>query len=175
MRGHRQPLDRSLAIPHGVGLADNHYLDRLTDGTCLWLPHPDSWTVRATADGRWVADWAEPEPVDPRPPSVGWLTWHILWWWSDALAVVRGDRPGLRTDVFWPGTAQGVVTELRRLASEWDAATRNLDRETLDRPVAFPWSEERPLIYTIAWAPFELMKNVAEIGMIVNMRDAHSA
>jgi hypothetical protein len=156
------------------GLADNHYLDRLTDQTCLGLPDPDSWTVRATADGRWVADWTEPEPADPRPPSVGWLTWHILWWWCDALAVVRGDRPGLRADVFWPGTAKGVVTELRRLASEWDAATQNLDRQALNRPAAFPWSEERPLISLIAWVPVELMKNVAEIGMIVNMRDAQS-
>lgn len=44
------------------GLAD-HYLNRLTDDLCLWLPHPDSWTVRANADGCWTADWAEPEPV----------------------------------------------------------------------------------------------------------------
>ncbi len=151
-------------------LADDFHLDRLTDDVCLWQPHPNSWTVRETATGRWAADWAEPEPVDPPPPSVGWLTWHILWWWSDALDVLSGGRAGLRTDVSWPGMAQGVVAQLRRLSDQWDAATRDLDNEeALHRPAAFPWREERPLIYTIAWVPVELMKNVAEIGAVVNM------
>ena len=151
------------------GLADAAYIDRLTDDICLWQPHPDSWTVRRAADGAWVADWAEPEPANPSPPSVGWLTWHIVWWWSSCLSVLAGRPPASHADVAWPGSAQGVVTELRRLASEWDAATRGLTTEELNRPAAFPWPEERPLIYLVAWVPVELMKNIAEIGVVTNM------
>lgn len=151
------------------GLADRVHLPRLTDDICLWLPHADSWTVRQTSRGRWEADWTEPEPTDAPPPSIGWLTWHLLWWLSDALSVIGGGNPGMRTDVYWPGSADGVVTDLRQLAKQWDAATRSLDVESLSRPTAFPWPDERPLIYTLAWVPLELMKNAAEIGQVLNL------
>ncbi|SDX68728.1 hypothetical protein SAMN05661080_00847 [Modestobacter sp. DSM 44400] len=36
----------------------------------------------------------------------------------------------------------------------------------LDRPFAFPWPEPRPFVFAAAWANSELMKNVAEIGVI---------
>ena len=38
-----------------------------------------------TPPGVWRPDWAEAEP-DPIPvPTIGWLTWHIDWWWSVAI------------------------------------------------------------------------------------------
>ncbi|GAA2811591.1 hypothetical protein FHR33_001093 [Nonomuraea dietziae] len=37
------------------------------------------------ARGTWVPDWTETEP-DPVPvPTIGWLSWHIGWWWSVAI------------------------------------------------------------------------------------------
>jgi hypothetical protein len=151
------------------GLADEVHLRRLTDDACLWLPHPDSWTVRDDDTGRWVADWVEPEPMNAPPPSIAWLTWHMLWWWSGALSTVSGGDPGRRDEVYWPGTTRETVTQLRDLASRWEAVTWDLDQDSLARPTAFPWPDARPLIYTIAWVPLELMKNIAEIGEIVNM------
>lgn len=150
-------------------LADDVHLPRVTDELCRWQPRPTSWTVREAADGRWLADWADEDPVDPPPPSIGWLTWHVLWWWSDALSVVRGGAPAKRADVTWPGSAAATVAELRRLAREWRDAIAELSPADAERPVAFPWPDERPLIYTIAWVNSELMKNVAEIGEVANM------
>ena len=150
------PDKNNAATPAGLALLDYQGAE-----------YPDSWTVREDSAGRWVADWCEPEPANAPPPSIGWLTWHILWW-SDALAVVRGGAPGRRVDVYWPGTAPGVIAELGKLAAGLDSATVGLDREALQRPAAFPWPDERPLIYTIAWVPLELMKNVAETGAQAN-------
>jgi hypothetical protein len=142
--------------------------DGLTDEACLWEPAPGGWTVREGADGRWRADWAEPEPEPPPTTSIGWLTWHLTWWWGDLVAHAIGDRVPDREDVDWPGTAAAVVARLRELHDRWAEV---LDTD-LDRPVAYPWPEPRPLVNAAAWANQELMKNVAEIGQL---RDLHAA
>jgi hypothetical protein len=146
-------------------LAADVHLPRLTDELCLWQAHPSSWTVHKRSDGPWVADWADEDPPDPAPPSVGWLTWHVIWWWSQTLAAVRGESLADRESVPWPGTAARTVTRLHDLAGQW---TDELATADLDRAVAYPWPEERPLIYTLAWVNSELMKNVAEIGEVLN-------
>jgi hypothetical protein len=150
-------------------LADEVHLPRLTDAMCLWQPSPRSWTVHRASDGRWLPDWTEEEPVEPAPPSIGWLTWHLIWWWSDALEVVRGGRPADRGDVSWPGSADSTVVEIRRIAHAWSEQLEAIPAAGMDVATAFPWPEPRPLIYTIAWANMELMKNVAEIGEVANM------
>ena len=150
-------------------LAEEVHLPRLTDAMCRWRPHPASWTVHRAPDGRWLPDWADEDPLEPAPPSIGWLTWHLIWWWSDALAVLHGGRVAERSDVSWPGSANAAVTEIRRIASEWGEAIEQLSARKLEVQVAFPWPEPRPLIYLIGWVNMELMKNVAEIGVVANM------
>jgi hypothetical protein len=150
-------------------LADEVHLPRLTDAMCLWQAHPESWTVHHASDGRWLPDWADEDPVDPPPPSIGWLTWHVSWWWSDASAVLRGSRPARRSEVAWPGTAAATVAEIRRIASEWSEQIEQLSPTAAQVPVAFPWPEPRPLIYMVYWVNTELMKNIAEIGAVANL------
>jgi len=150
-------------------LAEEVHLPRLTDAMCVWRPQPASWTVHRAPDGRWSPDWADEDPREPAPPSIGWLTWHLIWWWSDALAVLRGAPVAERSDVLWPGSAHSAVAEIRRIAQAWDEAIEHLSARELQAPVAFPWPEPRPLIYTIAWVNLELMKNVAEIGTVANL------
>ncbi|MFC8732658.1 DinB family protein [Luteimicrobium sp. NPDC057192] len=149
-------------------LADFH-LSRLTDAVCLWLPAESSWTVHLKDDGRWLADWAEPEPESPAAPSIAWLTWHVMWWWSGALQAAKGQPRLAPTDVTWAGSADAAVRNLRNLAAQWDELLDRLSTAELEQPVAFPWPEPRPLIYTMAWVNSELMKNVAEIGELVNV------
>jgi len=85
-------------------LAEYH-LSALTDELCRWEPAPGSWTVRRGADGQWRPDWVEPEP-DPAPGvTVGWISWHIGWWWSATLDHAAGRTPQPRENVFWPGSA----------------------------------------------------------------------
>lgn len=156
-------------------LADEVQLPRLTDAMCLWQPHPESWTVHRTPDERWLPEWAHEDPVEPPPPSIGWLSWHVIWWWSDALSVLRGWQPSPRGDVAWPGTAESAVAEIRRIAQEWREVIEQLSDAAARVPVAFPWPDPRPLIYTVFWVNMELMKNVAEIGEIANLFANQSA
>lgn len=142
----------------------SYHLSALTDPACLWEPASGSWTVRQAADGRWRSDWIMPEP-DPAPTtSIGWLTWHLIWWWSSLLTAVRDETPTPRDEVFWPGSADAVRLRLETLSREWADVLDSLADADLERPVAYPWREERPLRLAIAWANSELMKNVAEIG-----------
>lgn len=152
-------------------LAEYH-LPHLTDEACLWEPAPGSWTVRQSADGQWRPDWADAEP-DPAPPAtIGWLTWHLIWWWSGLLAAVRGEGVPSREQVFWPGTAAAIIARLQHLHAQWSDELQKLGPGDLNRPLAYPWPEPRPLRIAIAWANSELMKNVAEIGYVRHLFEA---
>lgn len=146
-------------------LAEYH-LPAVTDELCRWEPGPGAWTVRRGADGSWRPDWTEPEP-DPAPAvTVGWVTWHLGWWWSAALDHAEGRTPPAREDVHWPGSAAAAVDWLTGIHGRWKAL---LDRSTdadLDRGVGFPWPEPRPLAILAAWVNGELTKNVSEIGLL---------
>lgn len=144
-------------------LAEVH-LPALTDQACLWEPAPGGWTVRKSPDGTWRPDWSDTEPDQAPTVSIGWLSWHLIWWWSSVLAAARREARVVREDVAWPGSAQGVVRRLEELHRDWAGVLGGLSERDLDRPIAYPWAEPRPLRLAIAWANSELMKNVAEIG-----------
>ncbi len=155
-------------------LADYH-LARLTDAACLWEPGPGSWTVRRGADGIWRPDWSDVEP-DPAPPvTIGWLSWHLFWWWRGAIAAVREAPRVRRGDVVWPGSADSVRTEFAKISNDWRALLSSLSDDDLARPLTFLWPEPRPLWNTLAWVNMELMKNVAEIGIVRHLHEARKA
>jgi hypothetical protein len=144
-------------------LAEYH-LPSLTDEACLWESAPESWTVRRGTDGLWRPDWSEAEPDPPPTTTIGWLSWHLIWWWSGLIAAHRGEPRVARQEVVWPGNAVGTVERLRALCTAWRAELAVISEADLERPLAYPWNEPRPLRIAIAWANSELMKNVAEIG-----------
>lgn len=145
------------------------HLDGLTDDMCFWEPAPGSWTVRRDGD-RWTADLVLPEPDPPPVPSIGWVTWHIGWWWTGAWAHTFGERRGEKLDmlahakgVSWPGSASAAATWLGQLKDQWVASMETVSERDLAQPVA--WFEQ-PLSHVLAWANIELMKNAAEIGQL---------
>lgn len=146
-------------------LAEYH-LGALTDELCRWEPAPDSWTVRRGADGRWRPDWAEPEPEPVPGVTIGWVIWHLGWWWSAALDHAEGRTPPPREDVHWPGDAAAAVTWLRDLHSGWSGFLDSRAESDLDAPFSFPWPQPRPLSVAAAWVNGELTKNVSEIGLL---------
>jgi hypothetical protein len=153
-------------------LADLH-LSALVEEDFLWEPAPLCWTVRPDAAGLWRPDWADAEP-DPIPaPTIGWLTWHIDWWWSTAIDHVIRSTPRDRTDVTWPGTGAGATAGLRELAARWRELLVTTD---LAAPSSFPWGEEagRSVAHTALWVNVELTKNIAEIGQLRLIRAAHN-
>ncbi|MFC8045899.1 DinB family protein [Nocardia sp. NPDC057353] len=147
------------------------HLDDLTADDALWEPGPLIWTVRQDAAGVWRPDWAETEP-DPIPvPTIGWLTWHIDWWWSGALATARGAAAPGHGDVPWAGSTDAAVARLHTLRTEWLAALERLGPDELAEP-AGAWPT---VAHLVAWVNMELMKNVAEIGQLRLARRASLA
>jgi hypothetical protein len=155
-------------------LADLH-LAALTEDDFLWQPTALVWTVRPDSSGVWRPDWADTEP-DPVPvPTIGWLTWHIEWWWSTTIAHVRDQPPPDRTDVTWPGDGAAAVVRIRALAADWHTLLARLTDVDLARPSSFPWDgdAERTVADTVLWLNIELTKNTAEIGQLRLLRATH--
>lgn len=150
------------------------HLEQLQPDDFLWEPTDLCWTMHETGTGGWVPDWAEVEPEPIPVPTVGWLTWHIGWWWSVALDHARGDVPRDRADIAWPGPGQPTVDWLRALRDAWHQVLNQLDDTDLDAVSAFPWNADTELTmaHMIAWANAELMKNAAEVGQLRLLRAA---
>ncbi|WP_326635589.1 DinB family protein [Streptosporangium sp. NBC_01755] len=150
------------------------HLEQLKPEDFLWEPAAHCWTVRPGADGVWVPDWEESE-LDPVPvPTLGWVTWHIGWWWTVTLDHAQGRTPRERTEIGWPGNGQATVDWLRDLRTEWLAVLGRLTDTDLDATAPFPWqdSPELTVAHMLAWGNAELMKNVAEIGQLRLLRAA---
>ncbi|MCO1582700.1 DinB family protein [Crossiella sp. SN42] len=146
-----------------------HHLTGLDDTACLWQPAPDSWTVRPGADGRWHADWVEPEP-DPAPTTtIGWVSWHIGFWWTTTHGHLFGTGAPARAEITWPGSAESTIAWLTGLKDNWRAALLPLTDAELDsteRTRTLPWGGEFTLADIAGWVTVELTKNVAEIGQL---------
>jgi hypothetical protein len=144
------------------------HLTDLTDADCTWQPAQPCWTVRPDPAGVWWADFAEQEP-DPIPAtSVGWVLWHIGWWWSSALDGLAGVAAKPATEVPWVGSAAASVAQLRELRTSWLSRVDRLTAAELAEPAGFPWNgrADRTVAHLVAWVNGELMKNAAELGQL---------
>jgi DinB superfamily len=142
-----------------------YHLDGLTTGECLWRPADRGPHVWQREDGRWTADWPDREGYDIGPASIAWLTWHMLFWWS--MLLDHSFRAGAlkREDVAWPGDAEAVQRQLRRLHREWSGELGKLGDEDLRAGARTHWPfRDRPFGDVVAWANVELVKNASEIG-----------
>ena len=145
----------------------------LSDAAFRWPEAaPNWWTVRALDDGRFVADWVEPEPSPPPPVTVAWLTWYMCWWWRAAMDGLRDTQPAEPTEVTWPGSAQATVQALQALRVEWLDLVDDMGPEQLSGTAVFPWNDrsDRTAAHVVWWVNSELMKNTAEIGQLMRIR-----
>ncbi|GLF97404.1 DinB family protein [Streptomyces yaizuensis] len=155
-----------------------HHAGAIDDEACLWEPAPGAWSVRPGVDGRWVADWEVPGPEPVPVTTVGWLTWHIGYWWTTTLGHCFGDGAPAREDIAWPGDAGAAVRWIGALKEEWRTALLGLadgELDSTERTRGLPWGEGLPLSAVAAWLNFELAKNVAEIGSVLHLRGALAA
>jgi hypothetical protein len=143
----------------------NLHLDGLATEECLWRPAREGLHVHQISDGRWRADWPDHEGYDLGPPSIGWLTWHLGFWWSMVLNHSFGDGTVSRENVIWPGNADAVREWLGRLQREWRVVLEQITDDDLrsDQRTRWPF-QDRPFGDVIAWVNVELTKNAAEIG-----------
>jgi len=138
----------------------------LTQEEALWVPSPDSYTVRQL-QGIWVADWAEPEPNPAPPTSIAWVQWHIIWWMSMVINHSFGDAQLQRQDVAWPGTTESLA-EINRLRLHWIERLDQLTEAELESAdyTHWPYQDDRPFALVAGWVNIELMKNVAEMASL---------
>ena len=151
-------------------LLDYHLVD--LDGEDLhWSPCDLSWDVRFI-ENTWVPDWQDIEPQPIPVPTVAWLTWHIGWWWSTALAHLRHVPAPHRRNVAWPGDVNSTVTWLHQIHLEWLDALQTCP--DLEAPSAFPWESGFGFSRAdmCAWVAIELTKNAAELGQLKLIRRA---
>lgn len=141
------------------------HLDTLTTEECLWRPAEWGPHVHRSADGGWRADWPEGQNYAAGPPSIGWITWHMMFWWRTLFDRSFGPGDLEAAQIGWPGDADGVRRELGALASHWREALAAMSDADLasDRHTRWPFVG-RPYADVVAWATVELTKNAAEIG-----------
>lgn len=142
-----------------------YHLEGLTTAECLWRPALRGLHVHRGDDGSWRADWPDTEAYTLGPSSIGWLTWHLGFWWSMALDHNFGAGRLERTAAAWPGDADAVRAWITDLQQRWAAALTAASDEDLVSPARVRWPfQDRPLGDLFAWANIELAKNAAEIG-----------
>ncbi|TWF94388.1 DinB family protein [Saccharopolyspora dendranthemae] len=155
-----------------------YHADGLGDAHCLWTPAEHHWTVRPDENGNWVADFQETEP-DPVPAvTIGWITWHIDYWWSTVLECLDGDVEAMRSAKHWPGSAQAAVQQLRDLHDRWRAqlsGRSDAELDSTDLTSDLPWGPDMTLGDVAGWVNVELTKNVAEIGALRILQRAQRA
>ncbi len=142
-----------------------YHLDGLTTAECLWRPAAKGLHVHQDADGLWRADWPDREGYDIGPPSIAWLTWHVVFWWSMVLDHSFSDATLARENVAWPGTGDDVRTSIGGLQERWRGVLEQLGDDDLRSAQRTRWPfQDRPFGDVVAWTNVELTKNAAEIG-----------
>lgn len=140
------------------------HMEGLGEEEALWAFAPGSLRVRREPDG-WQADWPDSEAYAMGPPTIAWVMWHILYWWTTALdrsfgeGGLEGEHPP------WPGSVQGAREAVCSLHDRWVEALEGLDEEAFlsQEHAAWPFSG-RAFGDVALWLNAELMKNAAEIG-----------
>ena len=145
------------------GFGSRFVLDRVDDDLALWEPSDHVATVHRTASG-WVADWPDEEHPPLPEATVGWLLWHIEFWWGNAADAVEGRRVRTPGEVSWSGSTDGI----RAAGDRWRAI---LERAALDAPVTGLMPEPRSFSFVASWVTVELTKNLAEINQLRIRRD----
>lgn len=145
----------------------SYHLESLTTKECLWRPAARCLHINEDDTGQWRADWPEHEGYDIGPPSIGWTTWHICFWWKKALDHIRGLTSLTQEDVLWPGSADEVRAEVNELRNRWLALLTDCSDSDLQVPNPASWPIPESSLGTIAaWLNIELVKNAAEIGLV---------
>ena len=142
----------------------------LTEEEFWWEPIGDAWTVRQGPDGRWSADYAEPDP-DPAPfTTIAWRLVHIAE--CKIMYHEYAFGPGRLT---WPDidsahTAADAIAQLEEGQALLAADLAALDDDELERPRATNWGEDWPT-WKIFWTMIHHdIHHGAEIGAL---RDLH--
>jgi len=143
----------------------SYHLNDLTTDECLRQPALRGLHISQGVDHVWRADWPTHEGYDLGPPSIAWITWHVIFWWSMALDHSFGPGALKREAVTWPGDAKATRKAIAALQERWSSALAALTDADFASAERTRWPyKERPFADVVAWVNMELTKNAAEIG-----------
>lgn len=144
-----------------------YHLQTLSTEECLWRPSKQGPHIFLGEDDQWRGNWPVKEQYDTGPTSIGWISWHIIFWWSMVLNHSFGDQSLQVKDVTWPGDADSLRARLLELRNEWVEAIKKLAGKELMAKTKTRWPvKDKPFSAIVGWANMELMKNTAELGYI---------
>jgi hypothetical protein len=141
-------------------------VEGLSEDEFWWEPTAGCWTVRQQPDGRWAADYQEPDPVPAPMTTIAWRLVHVAE--CKIMYHEYAFGPGVLT---WPeiDSAHTVDDAIAQLEHGHALLAEELSRLTdddLNRPRATNWGEVWP-----AWKVFWTMiqhdiHHGAEIGTL---------
>lgn len=142
-------------------------VDGLTEPEHLWEPVADMWSVRPQ-DGRWVADWAEPDP-DPAPvTTIAWRLWHIADCLASYVAPHLGEwpLPGEYRD--WFGEVGPALAALDTAHDAFRQRITDLGEDGLRGELGPNWGqyEHEPWAALVLHAMDEVAHHGAEVALL---------
>ncbi len=138
----------------------------LTDEEFFWEPMTDCWTVRPGADGRWHADYAEPDPDPPPFTTIAWRLVHLA-----ECKVMYHEYAFGPARLIWPEidsahTAADAIAELERGQRLLVDALGGLTDADLDAGRMTNWGEEWPT-WRVLWTMIDHdLHHGGEIGAL---------
>ena len=145
-------------------------VDGLTDEEFWWEPVPGCWTVRRGENGRWAADYEEPDPVPAPLTTIAWRLAHIV-----ECKIMYHEYAFGPARLAWPDldsvhTARDAVAALENGHAALVRDLETLTDADLDAPRATNWGEQWPT-WRIFWTMIHHdLHHGAEIGV---MRDVY--
>jgi hypothetical protein len=141
-------------------------VEGLTDEEFWWEPVPEAWTVRLGGDGRWSADYEEPDP-EPAPfTTIAWRLVHVAECKLMYHEYAFGPGKLIWPDLDSPHTAEDAVAALEEGHALLTGDLEGLADADLDEPRMTNWGEEKPA-WWIFWTMIEHdVHHGAEIGVL---------
>jgi hypothetical protein len=153
-------------------------LDGLTDDELLWEPVAGMWSVRRPGEssapvqagrGRWLADWAFPEPTPPPVTTIAWRLGHVI----VGVFGMRnqnhfGGPPIDYESTEWWGTADEALAALDDGYERWCAGVASLGEARLGDPIGpaeGPYAEA-PYAALVLHIHREVIHHGAEIALL---------
>ncbi len=151
----------------------------LTDEEYRWEPAPGCWAVRRRSEaatpmplggGKWVLDFARPEPQPAPVTTIGWRLGHLFLGFSLRWEWTFGERRKLEDAIEFAPSADGALEPFWALMDRWRQSVGAMTNEQLDMIGfgQFPrgLDPQLPFIAIVWWTNRELIHHTAEIGLL---------
>jgi uncharacterized damage-inducible protein DinB len=139
----------------------------LDDAEYLWEPVAEMWTVREV-DGKWVADWARPDPVPAPVTTIAWRVWHIADCLASYVAPHLGEWPLPGEFRDWCGDADTARRRLETAHAAFRDRITERGEDFLHSPLGEKWGPYADSSWAdlVLHAMDEVAHHGAEVGLL---------